>query len=183
MRARVFDYIYYQGKRHVIEGRRGNDVLFDPKELHLPMNEETIPRWQGYIATYGVARDQRLVLKDLRARFVDPFGFPIQRQELTPFLNNCWPRLNVGGLWVYENVNIPIFYSGELLVRRCKPRKPDDEDSQEEPEGELISLAFYFGRLGFDREYVEKILERRPFGKGRYSMKSCDYDYSDPIPF
>ena len=183
MSANLFDYIYYDGKRYAIEGQRGNDVLLDPKAIGLPADVEVIPRWSGYIATYGVARDKRLVLKDLRARFVDPYGFPIQARMLTPYLNGRWPRRNVGGLWVYENVNIPLSYSGELLVRRCRPRKPEEEDSKETLEGEQISLAFYFGRLGYDKEYVEKALSQRPFDAGYGYSRLCECESSDPIPF
>ncbi len=177
------DYVYYKGKRYAIEEQRGTDVLFDPEDFGLNVESSEEPQYRGYIANYGVTRDGRLVLKDLRVRLLDVIDEPLVEPEMAPAIGDKRPCLDACGVWVYRDVNILLYYWGELVARRSRPFTPFDVDGNgQEEASEKIHLAFYCGKLGYDKDYVNRIEASRSYPQLRYESKTHSYE-DEEIPF
>ena len=116
MTAQISDEFLLDGTTYAVAAA-SEDGLFDPADLGLSPTGASTANYNGYVATFAVLR-QRLTLRRLRAslyvegehwvRFPGPpiFGVYPNDESSDPFgFNN-----------VYEGLDLPLGYSGGLLV-------------------------------------------------------------------
>lgn len=112
--AQASDVVAYAGEIFVLAGVTG-DGLFDPSRYDLQLRATTTANWRGYVSHYKIT-DAHLVLDSLTdVGLADVFDEESMR-TLAPAIEGRLPTWRSG--IVYENMNLPVAFSGRLLIAR-----------------------------------------------------------------
>src|SRR5262245_49494675 len=123
MTAQISDKLRYGHKEFSLVGVRGSG-LFSPKEHGMEPHGSSSACWRGYVCRYGVTRDT-LLLKALYINLRRTFGLVKPKgkvmDEASPPLLNGVSRTRPDSDDFdshYRNVNLPIPFTGGLLIAR-----------------------------------------------------------------
>lgn len=109
MTAQIEDSIIYSDKEYNISAIENVNDFFDIHSLGLTPEGVCTACWRGYVAVFLVDENNQLLLKRLYANNGD---LP------APVINDVTARIvqHIAGDLFYDNVNVPINYSGSLLI-------------------------------------------------------------------
>lgn len=125
MSAQVSDKIQYGGKDYSISAIENPGEFFDIRELGLNPTANCTACWRGYVAIFGVNKENCLVLVELHTNNGDEpapeiNGVKPEVQSIdfdeNDALDNISEYTLFGGELQYFNVNLPIRYSGKLTA-------------------------------------------------------------------
>lgn len=111
MTAQIHDSVVWRNQEHSLVGVEGAG-LFDPAEHDLDVHPTTTANWRGWVARY-VIQDDRLRLADLH-----DVGLALLGDEKLPKVNGVAPVREGRGPWSYPALNLPVPFSGRLLIAR-----------------------------------------------------------------
>lgn len=111
MTAQAHDRVRWRNHDYTLVGVEGSG-LFDPHDYGLEPRATTTANWRGWVATYSVEDDQ-LALVEL-----DDVGLVLDGEKTAPSVNGVTPQQTGPGPYVYPNLDMPIPFTGRLLIAR-----------------------------------------------------------------
>jgi hypothetical protein len=116
--AQASDIVIYKGGQFNLAAY-SNGEPFDPsKHGYKPVMASTAC-WRGYLCKYKI-ENGRLLLDKLHINHQES-NLPVSKKEQPPNLNSSVASVSKQsflGLWLFEDVNLPLDYSGGLIVAR-----------------------------------------------------------------
>lgn len=125
MSAQFSDVFQYDNKDYDIAAIENPDGFFDVRAMGLNPKAASTACWRGYVAIFGIDKENRLVLVELHANNGDApapeiGGVRPEVIKLDPkdpeTLRNISEYTLFGGELQYFNVNLPIRYTGKLTA-------------------------------------------------------------------
>lgn len=164
MTAQIGNILAYRGEGYNIAESTGEQEIFDPRKLGLPVGWADTACWDGFYYTLGIVK-KTLVVRDL---------FIAQSEEPLPVFHKVAPRLD-GNYGAYRDLEFPLAYSGYLLIGA-------DHLGSGSPGGypfayeyrRVFELGFANGQLIYEEDVSRSMAELRPGNPEdlRYSDKA-----------
>ena len=116
MTAQVNDKFRFNEKDFDLVAIENEESFFDISKLGLTPTFESTDCWRGYIAIFAVDDDNNLILKYLYTN--NDGKEPPIINGVEAIVVDDWYRRKYGsaGKLVYENINLPISYTGAFLI-------------------------------------------------------------------
>jgi len=113
MSAQTPDYFIHEDFKYCFSSTQFLKEVFSMEKLGINPDEPDTACWRGYVATFSVI-EKMLVLKDLHTN--NGYGIlSILKKPVT--INGKKPEvIKFGGDWKYYDVNLPIEFTGKILI-------------------------------------------------------------------
>ena len=107
MSAQLSDKFKYNNKKYSISAIEIPHMFFNITKLGLKPHAIHSACWRGFVAEFGIGNENRLVLVELKTN---------NGKAPPPKINGIEPKIVFGGGLKYHNLNLPINYSGKILI-------------------------------------------------------------------
>ncbi|MDR0286536.1 MAG: hypothetical protein LBI03_02340 [Clostridiales bacterium] len=128
MSAQVNDVFVYDNKKYSISAIENQEMFFDITDVGISPKPCSSACWRGYIAVFSIDGENRLVLKELNTNSKDeqlpeingvkPEFLKLTEKNVDALIKKSGYTLLLGGTVIYTEVNLPIRYSGKLLITK-----------------------------------------------------------------
>ena len=119
MTAQINDRFIYKDKEYAISALEHPHMFFDISKFGITPEPESTACWRGYVATFTIGSDNRLLLTNLLTNNGNGKSNIISISGIQPHITKPEGLVNGYKRWrnlEYTQINLPIDYSGGMMI-------------------------------------------------------------------